>query len=105
VDEMAIIQVSVIPIGTRVPSISEYVTDAVRVLKEEMDVKFDLTSMGTIIEGDLEKVLSLAKKMHEAIFSPEVQRVVTTISIDDRRDKPQTMDGKVSSVKEKLMRT
>ena len=102
---MAIVEVSVIPIGTKSPSLSKFVAGALKVLENEEGIKYELTSIGTIIEGDLEKVLSLAKKMHEATFSPEVQRVVTTISIDDRRDKPQTMDGKVSSVKEKLMRT
>jgi len=32
------------------------------------------------------------------------QRAVTTIKIDDRRDKPLTMSGKVESVRKKLGR-
>lgn len=99
---MAIVQVSVIPVGTRSPSISEYVSEVVRVLKEEKDVRFELTSMGTTMEGDLDKLMGLARRMHEAPFAAVAKRVMTTIVIDDRRDKAQTMEGKVRSVQEKL---
>jgi uncharacterized protein (TIGR00106 family) len=57
--------------------------------------------MGTIIEGDLDKVLDLAKKMHEAVFDKEILRAVTIIRIDDRRDKPLSMEGKIKSVQDK----
>ena len=99
---MAIIEVSIIPLGTKTPSISKHIANALKVLKKE-DVKYELTSMGTIIEGDLEEILELARRMHEAVFeSEEVLRVATTIKIDDRRDKPLSMEGKIKSVKEKL---
>jgi len=42
------------------------------------------------------------KKMHEGVFGEGVVRVLTTIKIDDRRDRPQTMKGKLDSVKRKL---
>jgi uncharacterized protein (TIGR00106 family) len=99
---MTIVEISVIPLGTKTPSISKYVADALRILEKEKDIKYELTSMGTVIEGDLEKVLDLAKKMHEAVFDKEVSRVITIIKIDDRRDKPLSIEGKVKSVKEKL---
>ena len=99
---MAIVEISVIPLGTKTPSVSRYVADALKTLEKEKDIKYELTSMGTIIEGDLEKVLDLAKKMHEAVFDKEVSRVITIIKIDDRRDKPLSIEGKVKSVQEKL---
>jgi uncharacterized protein YqgV (UPF0045/DUF77 family) len=40
--------------------------------------------------------------MHEAVLREEVVRVVTTVKIDDRRDKPLTMKGKLDSVRKKL---
>jgi uncharacterized protein YqgV (UPF0045/DUF77 family) len=40
--------------------------------------------------------------MHEQVFGEGVARVVTTIKIDDRRDKAQSMKGKVDSLKKKL---
>ena len=98
---MAIVEVAVIPIGTKTPSVSKYVAKALKVL-ERSNVKYEVTSTGTIIEGDLEKVLNLAKEMHESVFNEEVSRVVTVIRIDDRRDKPLTIEGKLKSVEEKL---
>jgi len=99
---MAIIEISVIPLGTKTPSVSKYVAEALKILEREKDIKYELTSMGTIIEGDLRKVLNLAKKMHEAVFDKEILRVVTIIKIDDRRDTPLSIEGKIKSVQEKL---
>jgi len=99
---MAIIDISVVPVGTKSPSVSQYVAGAVRILKNEPGIKYELTPMNTIIEGDLEKLMNLAQRMHESAFNAGVERVVTTIRIDDRRDKPLTMNGKKKSVKEKL---
>jgi uncharacterized protein (TIGR00106 family) len=92
---MAVVEISVIPLGTKTPSVSKYVAEALKVLEKE-GMKYELTSMGTIVEGDLNKILDLVKKMHETVFDKEVQRVVTIIKIDDRRDKPLSMEGKVS---------
>ncbi len=101
---MAIIDISVVPVGTQSPSVSRYIAGAVRILKNEPDVKYELTPMNTIIEGDLGKLLSLAQRMHESAFDAGASRVVTTIRIDDRRDKPLTMNGKKKSVIDKLGR-
>jgi len=98
---MALMGITVVPLGTSSPSVSKYVTQAVRILREE-GVKYELTPMATVIEGDIDKLLSIAKKMHLATFSKDVRRVVTSITIDDRRDKKSTMEGKVASVKKKI---
>jgi len=99
---MAIVEVSIVPVGTGTPSVSRYVARAISILENEKDVAYQLTPMGTIIEGDLDKVLSLVRQMHESGFDHEVQRVLTTITIDDRRDKTSTMESKVNSVRSKL---
>lgn len=99
---MAIVEVSVVPIGTGSPSISRYVAQAVEVLQNEKDVKYELTGMGTIIEGDLERVLTVVRKMHQTVFDSGATRVLTTIKIDDRRDKAATSSSKVASVKKKI---
>ena len=101
---MAIAQIIVTPLGTGTPSLSKYVASAVRVLEQEKDVLYELTSMGTIVEGDLDKILLVAEKMHQACFDEGVSRVATTINIDDRRDKASSMKGKVNSVMRKLER-
>ena len=99
---MAIMEISVIPLETKTPSVSKHVADALEILNKEKDIKYELTSMGTIVEGDLENLLDLAKKMHEAVFDKEILRVVTIIKIDDRRDKPLSMEGKIKSIQDKL---
>jgi len=101
---MALIKISIIPVGTGATSVSRHIARAVGVLEGEKGIKYELTAMGTIIEGDLDRILALARRMHEAVFSPETRRVVTIIEIDDRRDKVSTISGKVKSVKKQLGR-
>jgi uncharacterized protein (TIGR00106 family) len=99
---MAIAEVSVIPLGTKTPSVSQYVARSVKVLEQEKGVKYETTAMGTIIEGDLDRILAVVKKMHEGAFGEGVARVITTVEIDDRRDKAQDMKAKLDSLKKKL---
>ena len=99
---MAIVELSVVPVGTQSTSVSRYVAGALQVLKGEKDIKYELTAMGTIIEGDLERLLALVKRMHESAFDAGAMRVVTTVKIDERRDKPSSISSKVASVKDKL---
>ena len=99
---MAIVELSVVPIGTGTPSVSKYVAGAVKILQAERDIKYKLTAMGTIIEGDLDHLMILVKKMHQSAFDAGVMRVVTTVKIDERRDKPSSMSRKVKSVQKKL---
>jgi len=103
--KMAIVQISIVPLGTKTTSISSYVARALKVLQKQKSVKYKLTPMGTILEGDLDKVLSMVRKMHESVFEEGVQRVVTIVNIDDRRDKRATMESKVSAVEDKLCRS
>ncbi|MFC2067059.1 MTH1187 family thiamine-binding protein [Chloroflexota bacterium] len=99
---MAMVEVSIVPVGTGTASVSQYVANAVWLLQDEKDIKYELTAMGTIIEGDLERLLALIGKMHQSAFDTGVMRVVTTVKIDERRDKTSSMSGKVGSVKRKL---
>ena len=99
---MAIAEVSVVPLGTKSASVSQYVARAIKILEQEQDIKHEITPMGTIIEGDLDRILAVIKRMHEAVLGEGVVRVVTTVKIDDRRDKPLTMKGKLDSVRQKL---
>jgi uncharacterized protein (TIGR00106 family) len=99
---MAIAEVSVVPLGTKTASVSQYVAQAIEVLDREKDMKYEITAMGTIVEGDLDSILAVVKKMHEATFGEGVARVITMVEIDDRRDKARGMREKVDSLKDKL---
>ena len=99
---MAVVEVSIVPVGTASPSLSAYVADCVKILENAGEVSYQLNSMGTVIEGDLDRVLALIRQMHEHPFVNGAQRVVTTVRIDDRRDKTLTMSGKVAAVEKRL---
>jgi uncharacterized protein (TIGR00106 family) len=59
--------------------------------------------MGTLLEADNPDDLFKAIKIaHEAVFKAGSQRVVTSVKIDDRRDRQRTMEDKVQSVEKKL---
>lgn len=94
---MVVAEISVVPLGTGSASVSRYVADSIRVLQES-GLKYEVTAMGTIVEGELDAVLAAARRMHLAPFAAGVKRVVTTIKIDERRDKELSIQGKVAAV-------
>ena len=98
---MAIAEVSIVPIGTGNTSVSEYVANAVKVLKKT-GLNYKLNPMGTIIEGEIKDVMDVITKMHETPFIKGSKRVYTFIKIDDRRDKSVQMEEKIQAVKEKI---
>ena len=100
---MAIVEVTILPLGTGSPSVSEYIADIQRILESaEESIKYQLTPMATIIEGNLNDILTMVKRMHEHPFTKGALRVNTIIRIDERRDKVSSMDQKMNSVHEKL---
>ena len=98
---MAVVFLTITPIGTATPSISRYVAGVETILRQS-GLKNQLTAMGTIIEGDLDEILAVVRRMHEHPFTEGAQRVSTSLRIDDRRDKPHSIAGKMRSVEEKL---
>jgi uncharacterized protein (TIGR00106 family) len=98
---MAILQFSVVPLGTATTSLSEYVAGVHRVIQDS-GVKHHLTPMGTVLEGPLDELLAVVRRCHEAPFAEGAQRVSTTVSIDDRRDRRASAEAKVQSVLDKL---
>ncbi len=99
---MAMLEISIVPLGTGTPSVSRFVANAVGLLRQEKDTKYELTAMGTIIEGETGRLLEIAGRMHRSAFDLGARRVVTTIKLDERRDKPQSIEGKVKAVKDKI---
>ncbi len=96
-----IAELSIIPIGTGETGLSRYVAACVEKL-ERRGLVYQLTAMGTIIQGPLKQILEIVQEMHEVPFQLGVSRVVTTLKIDDRRDKWQTIKDKVKAVQNLL---
>ncbi len=99
---MPIVQFTTAPLGTGSPSVSYYVAECHKIVQNQDKVKYQLTPMSTILEGDLDDILELIRKVHELPFDKGALRVSTSIKIDDRRDKVASMEQKMNSVKSKL---
>lgn len=101
---MALCSISVVPVGTGSTSVSDYVARCQEVLDGLEGIAYRLTPMATILEGELAALMDAAVLLHRVPFEKGAARVLTTMIIDDRTDKPLTMDGKIASVREKLAR-
>ena len=100
--DAVISEIKIYPFGSGTASVSHILASCVSVLEKAHDISYQVTPMATIVQGSLERILELVKEMHEFPFSQGIPRVVTSITIDDRRDKPITMEGKVQAIKDKV---
>jgi uncharacterized protein (TIGR00106 family) len=96
-----IVEFSVVPVGTGEASVSAYVRAAIKVI-EENGLDYQVNSMGTCVQGEWDEIFSCLKAVHEELAKMGCNRIVTTVKIDDRRDKFSTMDAKVAAVGDDL---
>lgn len=82
---------------------SKEVTAAFDAIRKIKNIEVILTALGTQIEAkDLGTVLKAVEAAHVAARFAGAKRVISTIRIDERLDKSQTLQDKVKSVKRKL---
>jgi uncharacterized protein (TIGR00106 family) len=98
---MALMEISVVPLGTGSTSLSSWIAQVVMEVKKS-GLDYSLHDMGTTISGDVQQLLALAARLHEVPFEKGASRVYTVIKIDDRRDKSRPLGHKTSSVLEKM---
>ncbi len=99
-----IAEVSIVPIGTGETGVSRFVAESVKALEREAekgDLRYQVGAMGTAIEGELDAIWQAVKAMQEAMVAAGAKRLLTTLRIDDRRDKPESLERKVTVVAEK----
>ena len=97
----AIMEISVVPTGKDGASLGDTMVHMLQVA-ERHGISYELNAMGTVMEGDLDALLRVARDMHNACFEMGYPRVITLIKLDDRRDKDLSMKHKVESVEAKL---
>ena len=90
-----IAQFSIVPIGTGV-HLSVPLARAMRII-DDSGLDYRVGPMSTVVEGSWDQVLRLVRRCHEEIRS-HCPRVLTTITIDDRRGATGRISGKVRSV-------
>ena len=94
-----IAEFSIIPIGTKKTSLSPYVSDAIKAFEKVQHLEFKVTPMGSILEAEsLTTIFQAVESAHQTIINKGIKRVLSTLRIDDRRDKPRTMQSKVEAL-------
>lgn len=94
---MPLLEISVIPLGTNIPNIGELVTQSCKVI-DGKQLEYRVTPTSTIIKGNLDDLLTIVKQMHSAPFKSGVDRVITSVKIDERHDKSSDMEDMVEEV-------
>ena len=94
-----IADLSLIPVGVGT-SIGRYLGAAIDAIDRLGNVSYQITPMSTMLEAEsLDDILRAVKVAHEAVIRLGAQRVECQLRIDDRHDKPRTMEEKVAAVK------
>jgi len=94
-----VVNFTIVPIG-KDSSLSAKVAEVLKIVSDS-GVSYKLHSMGTILEGEWDEIMRLIKKCHKKILK-DSDRVLTTITIDDRKGRTGRISGKVKSVEKKL---
>jgi uncharacterized protein (TIGR00106 family) len=99
---VATADLTVIALGRPDASASAYIAEIQRRLEAQDRVRFSLHAMGTSLEGSTEDILAIVAELHAVPFEQGVPRVYTVLKLDERRDREQTLDDKVASVRRLL---
>lgn len=94
---MAFMQITVLPMETGDTSLSAYIADIQEILRDTK-LDYEMNDMGTVINGSPALLFQVAEALHSCPFHQGVQRVITQISIDERRDKEQLLGEKKGTV-------
>ena len=73
-------------------------------LIDRSGLPYRLGPLGTCIEGEYDQVMAVIKQCHDALAA-DCHRVFCTIKIDYRKDHPNMLQSKMSSVEKHLGRT
>jgi uncharacterized protein (TIGR00106 family) len=77
-----------------------HIARVMRVLKESA-LRYQVHAMGTTLEGDLEEILGVVRRCHEALCE-DSSRVLIELSIDDRRTTEGELVRSLEHVREAL---
>jgi uncharacterized protein (TIGR00106 family) len=102
---MATADLTIIALGRPDPSASEYIAAVQRRLAAQDRVRYVMHAMGTSLEGETADILAVVAELHAVPFELGVPRVYTVLKLDERRDKAQTLEDKVQSVRRRLDQT
>jgi uncharacterized protein (TIGR00106 family) len=95
---VATADLTVIALGRADASASRYIAEIQRRLAAQDRVRYVMHAMGTSLEGPTADILAVAGELHAVPFDMGIPRVYSILKLDERRDREQTLDDKVTSV-------
>jgi uncharacterized protein (TIGR00106 family) len=96
-------EISIYPMATRTTSASFYIAKAIESIKNIENLRYEINSMGTVLESDNIDIINKAtKNMMETVHNLGINRVEVIIKIDSRKDKQVKMEEKIESVKKQI---
>jgi uncharacterized protein (TIGR00106 family) len=99
---VATADLTVIALGRADASASRYIAEIQRRLERQDRVRYLLHAMGTSLEGTTEDILAVVAELHAVPFELGIPRVYSVLKLDERRDREQTLEDKVESVRRLL---
>jgi uncharacterized protein (TIGR00106 family) len=97
-----LIEFSIVPVGSG-SSLGDRLAEVLKIV-DESGLPYKINPMGTVVEGEWDELFRLVRKCHKTVMKKE-ERVVTSISVDDRKGKPNRIEQKVKSVEKRLGRS
>ncbi len=94
-----LIEFSIIPIGVG-SSIGGQLAEVLKIV-DASGLPYKINPMGTVVEGEWDEIMKLIKKCHNTVMKTG-ERAITTVSIDDRKGKPNRIDEKVKSIERRI---
>ena len=96
-------EISIYPIATRTTSVSFYIAKAIESIENLEGVKYEINSMGTVLEAEnIDIIYEASKKMMDTVHNLGIGRVEVIIKIDSRKDKHLKIEEKIESIKKYL---
>ena len=96
-------EISIYPMATRTTSASFYIAKAIDSIKNIENIRYEINSMGTVLESDnIDVINDASKKMVDTVHNLGIDRVEVIIKIDSRKDKHVKMEEKIESIKKQL---
>ncbi|MEW6109987.1 MAG: MTH1187 family thiamine-binding protein [Nitrospirota bacterium] len=94
-----LIEFSIVPIGSG-SSIGDCLADVLKIV-DSSGLPYKVNPMGTVIEGKWDELFKVIRKCHMTALRNE-ERVMTCITIDDRKGKPNRIEQKVKSIEKRI---
>jgi len=94
-----LIEFSIIPVGIG-SSLGASIAEVLKIV-DASGLPYKVNPMGTVVEGDWDSIMKVVRRCHKAVMKSG-ERVITTISIDDRKGKLNRIEEKVRSIEKRI---